>query len=81
MTTHDVPPRQVVTPWDVSTDSDGKINYNKLVEQFGCQTIDQALIERMERVTGVRAHPFLRRGIIFAHRRVGRGESREGAGN
>lgn len=23
---------------------------------------------RIERVTGVRAHPFLRRGIFFAHR-------------
>lgn len=80
VTTHDVPPRQVVTPWDVSTDSDGKINYNKLVEQFGCQTIDQALIERMERVTGVRAHPFLRRGIIFAHRQVGSGEREKRGG-
>ncbi|KFM27001.1 Tryptophan-tRNA ligase, cytoplasmic [Auxenochlorella protothecoides] len=59
---------QVVTPWDVTADSEGKINYNKLVEQFGCQKIDPELVARVERVTGVKAHPFLRRGIFFAHR-------------
>lgn len=65
---------QVVTPWDVTADSEGKINYNKLVEQFGCQKIDPELVARVERVTGVKAHPFLRRGIFFAHRSEG-GES------
>jgi tryptophanyl-tRNA synthetase len=61
---------QVVTPWDVSGGADGKIDYNKLVEQFGCQSIDPALIERIERLTGMPAHPFLKRGIFFAHRCV-----------
>jgi len=64
---------QVVTPWDVSGGADGKIDYNKLVEQFGCQNIDPALIERIERLTGIPAHPFLKRGIFFAHRYVLRG--------
>ncbi|CAG9464959.1 unnamed protein product [Pedinophyceae sp. YPF-701] len=59
---------QVITPWDVTGGTDGRIDYNKLVHQFGCQQIDQALIDRVERVTGVRAHPFLRRGVFFAHR-------------
>ena len=59
---------QVVTPWDVSGGADGKIDYNKLVAQFGCQNINAALIERIERLTGVPAHPFLKRGIFFAHR-------------
>jgi len=62
------PEDQVVTPWDVSGGADGKIDYNKLVAQFGCQTIDPALAERIERLTGVPAHPFLKRGIFFAHR-------------
>ncbi|KAI3424193.1 hypothetical protein D9Q98_009549 [Chlorella vulgaris] len=59
---------QVVTPWDVAGGADGKIDYNKLVSQFGCQTIDTALVARIERLTGRPAHPFLKRGIFFAHR-------------
>lgn len=59
---------QVITPWDVTGGADGKIDYNKLVAQFGCQTIDSSLIERIERLTGRPAHPFLKRGIFFAHR-------------
>ena len=61
---------QVVTPWDVSGGTDGKIDYKKLVEQFGCQWIDEKLIERIERLTKMPAHPFLKRGIFFAHRSV-----------
>jgi hypothetical protein len=38
--------------------------------QFGCQTIDTALVARIERLTGRPAHPFLKRGIFFAHRPV-----------
>jgi tryptophanyl-tRNA synthetase len=59
---------QVVTPWDVQGGADGKIDYNKLVEQFGCQTINEKLIERIEKVTGTPAHPFLKRRVFFAHR-------------
>lgn len=34
-----------MTPWDVSAGNDG-IDYDKLIEQFGCTRIDQALIDR-----------------------------------
>ncbi|EFN53541.1 hypothetical protein CHLNCDRAFT_25698 [Chlorella variabilis] len=61
-------PSQVITPWDVTGGADGKIDYNKLVAQFGCQSIDASLVERIERLTGRPAHPFLKRGIFFAHR-------------
>jgi len=61
---------QVVTPWDVAGGADGKIDYQKLVKDFGCSTIDAALVERIERVTGCKAHPFLRRGMFFAHREL-----------
>ena len=61
---------QVVTPWDVAGGADGKIDYAKLVNEFGCSTIDDALIARIEKVTGCRAHPFLRRGMFFAHREL-----------
>lgn len=59
---------QMVTPWEVSGKEGGKIDYDKLIDQFGCQRIDSALIERVERLTGRPAHIFLRRGVFFAHR-------------
>ncbi|BBN13871.1 tryptophanyl-tRNA synthetase [Marchantia polymorpha subsp. ruderalis] len=59
---------QVVTPWEVAGKDGGKIDYDKLIVQFGCQKLDQALIDRVERLTGKPAHPFLRRGVFFAHR-------------
>lgn len=36
--------------------------------QFGCAKLDPALIARIERLTKRPAHPFLKRGIFFAHR-------------
>ncbi|KAF8654065.1 hypothetical protein AX16_003598 [Volvariella volvacea WC 439] len=64
---------QIVTPWDVkgSVTADGKqqgINYDKLVEQFGTRRVDQALLDRFERLTGHKPHVFLRRGMFFSHR-------------
>jgi tryptophanyl-tRNA synthetase len=62
---------QVVTPWDVAgAAGGGGIDYAKLIAQFGCSPIDAALVARVEALTGRRAHPFLRRGIFFAHRCV-----------
>lgn len=59
--------QQVVNPIDVVAGKDG-IDYNKLVQEFGTQLIDQELIARIERVTGKKAHRFLRRGLFFSHR-------------
>ncbi|KAL2621938.1 hypothetical protein R1flu_002143 [Riccia fluitans] len=59
---------QVVTPWEVAGKDGGKIDYDKLIVQFGCQKLNQNLIDRVERLTGKPAHPFLRRGVFFAHR-------------
>jgi len=61
---------QVVTPWDVSGGADGKIDYQKLVKEFGCSEISEELISRIERCTKTKAHPFLRRGLFFAHREL-----------
>lgn len=61
---------QVVTPWDVAGGEDGKIDYAKLVRDFGCSEIDASLVARIEKVTGCKAHPFLRRGMFFAHREL-----------
>ena len=58
----------MITPWDVSGGTDGAINYAKITQQFGCSMITDDLIAKIERLTGVKAHPFLRRGVFFAHR-------------
>ena len=55
---------QIVTPWKV----EGKIDYLKLIEKFGCEPIDGKLIKRFEKVTNVKAHPWLRRGIFFSNK-------------
>ncbi|KAL1978497.1 hypothetical protein VTN31DRAFT_1356 [Thermomyces dupontii] len=63
---------QEVNPWSVSgAVVDGKvkaIDYDRLVDTFGTQVITKELLERFERVTGHRPHPFLRRGLVFSHR-------------
>lgn len=51
-------------PWSTS----GKIDYLRLVKQFGTELIDQELIEKFQRITKKDIHPWLRRGIFFSHR-------------
>ncbi|XP_029453804.1 tryptophan--tRNA ligase, cytoplasmic isoform X1 [Rhinatrema bivittatum] len=57
-----------VDPWMVQTGSAKGVDYDKLIVRFGSSKIDKELVERIERVTGHRAHHFLRRGIFFSHR-------------
>jgi hypothetical protein len=62
-------PDMVVDPWTVS----GKIDYNKLIVQFGSSRIDDALMKRIEALTvgtgrTKAVHRFLRRNIFFGHR-------------
>lgn len=64
---------QDINPWSVSgeVDADGKvkaIDYTKLTSEFGTTLIDDALLERWERVTGTKPHRFMRRQIVFSHR-------------
>ena len=59
----------VVTAWDVK----GKIDYTKLVKEFGSTLIDADLMKRIEAATVGKGnvptlHRFLRRGIFFSHR-------------
>jgi hypothetical protein len=53
-----------VTAFEVT----GKVDYERLIRQWGSHRIDQALIERIERLSGQRAHHLLRRGFFFSHR-------------
>ena len=59
---------QLVNPWEVSAKDGGKIDYDKLIDKFGCQRLDQTLIDRVERLSSRHPHVFLRRGVFFAHR-------------
>ncbi len=60
---------QRIDPINVQGDSaTGEIDYAKLIEQFGTSQIDEKLIARFERLTGRRAHPWLRRGLFYSHR-------------
>jgi tryptophanyl-tRNA synthetase len=52
-----------VTPWEVS----GKINYTRIIKNFGLEKIDEKLIERIKSHTK-ELHFMLRRGVFFAHR-------------
>ena len=56
----------IVTPWEVS----GKVDYDKLVKQFGTQKISAELLNRIKKHTG-ELHYMLRRGIFFSHRDLG----------
>ena len=53
----------VVTPWTVS----GKIDYSRLVEEFGTQPLTEDMLERIRKHTG-ELHLQLRRGLFFSHR-------------
>jgi hypothetical protein len=58
-----------VDPWTV----EGKIDYQKLINEFGSQLISPELLARIEKLTVGkgrvgRLHRFLRRNIFFSHR-------------
>lgn len=53
----------VVTPWEVK----GTVDYDKLIKEFGVSKIDDKLLQRIKKHTK-ELHPFLKRGIFFAHR-------------
>jgi tryptophanyl-tRNA synthetase len=52
-----------VTPWEVS----GKIDYDKLIREFGVSKINEELLERIKKHTK-ELHFMLRRKVFFAHR-------------
>lgn len=57
---------KALTPWAVS----GIVNYMAQINRFGTNAIDGALIQRWERVTKMKAHTWLRRGIVFSHQDI-----------
>jgi hypothetical protein len=53
----------VVTPWKV----EGKIDYDRLIEEFGTERITQELRDRIYKVTKEK-HFMLERELFFSHR-------------
>ena len=53
----------VVTPWEVS----GRIDYDKLIREFGTQPLSPEILERIQKHTGT-LHPQLQRRVFFSHR-------------
>jgi tryptophanyl-tRNA synthetase len=53
----------VVTPWEVK----GKIDYERLIREFGTQPLTPQLLERIEKYTD-KLHLQLERHIFFSHR-------------
>ena len=67
------PSDSFINPFEVSggVDETGKaiaIDYDKLVQNFGAKKIDQAMLERFEKVTGHKPHRMMRRGMVISHR-------------
>jgi len=52
-----------VTPWEV----EGKVDYDRLIKEFGVSKIDDKLLERIKKHVKD-LHPMLKRKIFFAHR-------------
>ncbi|KAK8884958.1 hypothetical protein M9Y10_044083 [Tritrichomonas musculus] len=53
-----------------ATDMTAEMTDERLISDFGCSYIDDELLKRFEKLTGVRPHKFLRRGLFFAHREL-----------
>ncbi|VBB19019.1 tryptophanyl-tRNA synthetase [Yasminevirus sp. GU-2018] len=52
-----------ITPWEVR----GKVDYYAQIKQFGTKAVEGELIKRWEKVTKMKAHTFIRRGLVFSH--------------
>jgi tryptophanyl-tRNA synthetase len=53
-----------VTPWEVK----GKVDYDKLIIQFGTQKLTGELKEKTKRLINDELHVMLRRNVFFSHR-------------
>ncbi len=53
----------IVTPWEVR----GKVDYERLIQEFGTQPLTEELIERIAKYTG-KLHLQLQRRLFFSHR-------------
>lgn len=57
-----------VTPFLIQAEKETGIDYDKLVEKFGCSRMTDELRQKIELLTGKKPHRFIRRNIFFCHR-------------
>ena len=55
---------------DVVAGQEG-VDYDKLIQEFGCSKIEDHHLAKIESLSGMPCHRFLRRGIFFSHRDLG----------
>lgn len=55
--------KYIINPYEVK----GKIDYDKLINEFGVKKLTPDLLKRIEKIAG-ELHPYLRREIFFSHR-------------
>ncbi len=60
-------PEFVVTPYEVK----GRVDYDRLREQFGTQVLGPELLAKLHQVAGADLHPLLTRGVYYSHRDLG----------
>ena len=53
----------IVTPWEVK----GKVDYERLIREFGTQPLTEELLRKLEKHTG-ELHFQIQRGLFFSHR-------------
>lgn len=58
----------IVTAFTIQASSDKGIDYDKLVDKFGCTKMTDDLKAKIETLTGQKPHRFIRRDIFFCHR-------------
>lgn len=64
---------QVIDPWSVKAGTDAQGNtlafdYEAISKTWNTKLIDDALLEKFERITGKNPHRWLRRRLFFSHR-------------
>jgi len=61
--------KTVVTPWEVTGGEKGQaVDYDAVIDKFGCSRINETLMQRLETLAGCNAPPFIRRGLALSHR-------------
>lgn len=66
--THIQKGEQIVNPFEIVAADEYGVDYDKLIETFGTRKIDQATLDRFEKLTGKKPHRYLRRGHFFSQR-------------
>jgi len=58
----------VVSAFNIQAASDKGIDYDKLLQKFGCFPMTEEMGTKIANCTGKKPHRFIRRGIFFCHR-------------